>query len=136
MPTCRENCRRGTRFGWSLGIRRSQRPGNAGWRPSCATRNPDLLLFTWDCNSVSGWDVDKVERDIEREVAKNGGMTTDAALARFALAFAQKTPRGVADYLARHHQELATQIDKKLLLFRQVEMLAQAGFTREGRAIS
>ncbi len=72
-------------------------------------------------------DIDKVERDIEREIARNGGMTIDAALARFALAFTQKTPEGVADYLARHHEQLATHIDKTLLLFRQIEMLARAG---------
>ena len=72
-------------------------------------------------------DIGKVERDIEREVARNGGMTTDAALARFALAFMQKTPEGVADYLARHHEQLATHIDKNLLLFRQIEMLTRAG---------
>ena len=71
-------------------------------------------------------DAEKVERDIEREIARNGGLTTDAALARFSLAFAQKTPAEVADYLARHHQQLATRIDRKVLLYRQIDMLAQA----------
>ena len=72
-------------------------------------------------------DVGRVDRDIEREVARNGGMTTDAAHARFALAFTQKTPGEVADYLARHHDQLALHIDKDLLLFLQIGMLAQAG---------
>jgi len=78
-------------------------------------------------------DVEKVERDIEREIARNGGMTIDAALARFALAFTQKTPGGVADYLARHHEQLAAHIDKNLLLFRQIEMLARAGLPERAR---
>lgn len=71
-------------------------------------------------------DTKKVERDIEREIARNGGLTTDAAFARFSLVFAQKTPAEAADYLARHHQQLATQIDKKVLLYRQIDMFAQA----------
>lgn len=76
-------------------------------------------------------DVAMVERDIEREIARNGGMTTEAATARFALAFAQKTPERVAAYLARHQDQLATRIDKKMLLFRQVEMLARAGLAEK-----
>lgn len=72
-------------------------------------------------------DLDRVERDINREIARNGGMTMDAALARFALAFTQSGPEAVAAYLARHHNQLATHIDKHLLLFRQIEMLARAG---------
>ena len=72
-------------------------------------------------------DIDKVDRDIEREVSRNGGMTRDTALARFALAFTQGTPGKVANYLARHHEQLALYINKNLLLSRQVEMLARAG---------
>ena len=36
-----------------------------------------------------------------------GEMTLDAALARFALAFRQETPEDVANYIARHRDELA-----------------------------
>ena len=78
-------------------------------------------------------DVAKVERDIEREIARNGGVTFDAAFARFAIAFSQKTPERVAQYLDRHHDQLATQIDKKALLFRQVEMSARAGLSDKAK---
>ena len=72
-------------------------------------------------------DLEAVERDIERQIAINGGVTSDTAIARFALAFIQKTPEDVANYIARYHDELANHIDPKLLQFRQIEMLLQAG---------
>ena len=78
-------------------------------------------------------DADQVERDIEREIARNGRLTSDAAFARFSLAFAQETPAQAADYLARHQQQLATQFDNKMLLFWQVEMLARANLPEKAK---
>ena len=72
-------------------------------------------------------DLDAVERDIERSIAINGGITIDAALARFALAFTQQTPEENANYIARYHNQLAAHIDTKLMRYRQIEMLSQAG---------
>jgi tetratricopeptide (TPR) repeat protein len=72
-------------------------------------------------------DLEAVDRDIERQVALNGGITRDAATARFALAFAQKTPEDIANYIARHFDELAKHFDKKGLQFLQIEMLSRAG---------
>ncbi len=71
-------------------------------------------------------DLEAVEREIERQVALNGGMTRDAAIARFALAFTQKTPEDIASYIARHRDELADYFDKKSMQFLQIEMLARA----------
>ena len=72
-------------------------------------------------------DTGKVERDIERSIARNGGITIDAALARFALAFTQPTPEEAANYIARHHSQLAAHINASLMRFRQIELLSQAG---------
>lgn len=72
-------------------------------------------------------DLGAVERDIERSIARNGGMTDDAAIARFALALARSTPEAVADYIARHHSQLAAHIDSTLMRSRQIEMLSRAG---------
>jgi len=72
-------------------------------------------------------DLGAVERDIERSMAINGGMTIDAAIARFALAFTQPTPEEAANYIARHHNQLAAHIDSKLMRYRQIEMLSRAG---------
>ena len=72
-------------------------------------------------------DLGAVERDIERSIAINGGITIDAALARFALAFAQPTPEVAANYIAQHHNQLATHIDTKLMRYRQIELFSRAG---------
>lgn len=72
-------------------------------------------------------DLDAVERDIERSIAINGGITIDAALARFAIAFKQPTPEEVANYIAHHQDQLAAHIDIKLMQYRQIEMLSRAG---------
>ena len=72
-------------------------------------------------------DLDAVEREIQQQVALNGGMTHDAAIARFALAFTQKGPEDIASYIAQHRDELAGHFDKKSMQFLQIEMLSRAG---------
>ena len=72
-------------------------------------------------------DLQAVERDIAQTVTLNGGMTLDAALARFALAFAQGSPELKANYIGRYHDELADFIDTKLMRFCQIQFLAHAG---------
>lgn len=75
-------------------------------------------------------DIDAVEQDIQRNIARNGGMTVDSATARFALAFTQPTPEEVADYITRHYTQLAAHIDPKNMQFLQVEMLSRAGLIK------
>lgn len=72
-------------------------------------------------------DVERVERDIDQEIAKNGGMTVDAAIARFALAFTKPTAAEVADYIARHRNQLAEHINPKMMQIRLIEMFSKAG---------
>lgn len=78
-------------------------------------------------------DLSTVEREIERQIALNGGITYDAAIARFALAFTQKKPEDVANYIARHLDELANYYDKKSLIILQIEMLSQAGMPEKAK---
>ena len=72
-------------------------------------------------------DLAAVEKEIDRQIALHGGITLDAATARFALAFTQKTPEASANYIARHYDELSECIGKKSMLFVQIDMLLQAG---------
>ena len=76
-------------------------------------------------------DLHAVEREIERQTALNGGMTLDAALARFALAFKQETPEHVANYITRYYDELAQYLNKELLQSCRIEMLAKAGLPKK-----
>ena len=80
-------------------------------------------------------DLDEVERDIKRNIAINGGMTADAAVARFALAFSKPTPDEAANYLVHHHNELASYINPTLIQFRQIEMLSKAGFIEKANEV-
>ena len=80
-------------------------------------------------------DLGAVERDIERSIAINGGMPIDAAIARFALAFAQPTPEEAANYIARHHNQLAAHIDATLMRYRQIEMLSRAGLIERANEV-
>ena len=75
--------------------------------------------------------LETIEREIERLIALNGGMTLDAALARFALAFTQKTPEHVANYITRYYDELVQYLDKELLQSCRIEMLAKAGLSKK-----
>jgi len=76
-----------------------------------------------------------VERDIEQSIAINGGMTIDAAIARFALAFTQPTAEEAANYIARHHNQLAAHIDATLMRRRQIEMLSRAGLIEKANEV-
>lgn len=71
-------------------------------------------------------DLGAIEQEIERQTALNGGITLDAAIARLALAFAQKSPEDIANYVAQYYDELVKHLNKKSLLILQIEMLSRA----------
>ena len=81
-------------------------------------------------------DLTEVEQQIERQTALNGGPTADTAFARFALAFKQKSAKDVADYLARHYDELSKYIDQKSLRFLQIETLLKTGYPDRANELS
>lgn len=67
-----------------------------------------------------------VEKEIERKITLHGGITYDAAVARFSVAFTKKKPEDVANYIVRHFEELIKHFDKKSLQFLQIELYSQA----------
>ena len=69
-------------------------------------------------------------------IARNGGITRDAAAARFALARAQKSPEDVANYVDRHYNTLSEYLDTKALRSLQVEMFSRAGRTERAKRVS
>ena len=79
--------------------------------------------------------LDAVERDIDRNIAINGGMTLEAATARFALAFTKPTAEEAASYIARHFNQLATHVDPKLMQYRQIELFSHAGLIERANAV-
>jgi hypothetical protein len=80
-------------------------------------------------------DHQEVEKEIDRQVALNGGPTADVSIARLSLAGAQSTPAEVARYITRHRNELETHIDSRALAFLEIEMLARSNQTELARDV-
>ncbi len=78
-------------------------------------------------------DMDSINREIERQIALNGQMTADAAIARFALVFVQQTPRAAANYIARHRLSLVEYIDDNSMRCLYIEYLSKAGQLEEAQ---
>ena len=66
-----------------------------------------------------------VEQEIERQIALNGKITYDTAIARFALVRTQQTPEDAANYITQYHDEFADYIDKKIILSFQIELFSK-----------
>ena len=79
------------------------------------------------------FDEGAVELEIERQDALHGGITSDTAIARLALAFKQPTPADAANYIARHQESIADYVDKDYLRCVQIELLARAGKIEEAQ---
>ena len=75
-------------------------------------------------------ELDKVEQEIERQIALRGEVSPDAASARLALAFEQETPKAIANYLGRHYDTIASHTDTTVMLLFQTELFALAGKPR------
>lgn len=82
---------------------------------------PFALSFSAELDLVA------VEKEIDRQVALNGGPTSETAVARFVLALKQSSRADVAKYIARHRGELKAHIDQRALAFAEIEMLAKSG---------
>ena len=89
--------------------------------------NPDLCLVRFGLQFGIKLDNKLVEQEIERQIALNGEITFDTALARFALAFKQKTPEDALNYIVQHYDQLVGHIDKKMILSLQIEFFSQTG---------
>ena len=89
------------------------------------------MVFNLDINLDL---VAAVEREIDRQIALNGGGPTyDTAIARLALVFGQQTPKDASNYIERHHDSLSDHINKKYMHFVRIELLARAGRLHEAR---
>jgi len=130
---CPRAARRNAEYALWLELRDPAQTAGGKSRLERKLRDPDTALGFVHYALQFGleFDLAAVERNIDREIAKNGGMTVDAALARFALAFTKSTAEEAANYIAHHQNQLAAHIDLKLLQLRQVEMFSHAGLIAE-----
>ena len=111
--------------------------------PECSDRGRQRLLERLsDLKSALGLvplglqfgiklDLVAVEQEIERQIALHGGVQQEAEIARFVLVVTQKHPGEVADYIARHEEQLSRHVAKKAVRCIQVDALARAGLPEE-----
>lgn len=76
-----------------------------------------------------GIEVDEnvIDKEVERQFALNGEYSFDAAIARFSLAFVQKTEKQVVAYLEKYEKKLTGFIEQKIIQKLKAEMLAKSG---------
>lgn len=112
-----------------LELKDPEKPDKGRQRLEAKLRDPKSALRLVRLGLQFGIKLDlvAVEQEIERQIALHGGITQDAAIARFALAFTQTTPEDAANYVARHYDELSKYFDRKSMQFLQIEMLSRAG---------
>lgn len=79
-------------------------------------------------------DLAAVERELDRESALSGGKSTDAAVARLAMAMTKDSEGEIADYIARHVAQLAQYYDSSAIAAIEIEMLARSGRPAEAEA--
>ena len=79
-------------------------------------------------------DLKRVDQEIRREIARSGGSTPVAAVARLALAATRRDPGTFAEYLSEHRGDLKDHFDETELRTAEVEFLALAGHVKEARS--
>ena len=72
-------------------------------------------------------DLDRAEREVNRQTELSGGMSRDAAVARLALAHTKGSPAATAAYVSEHREQLLRHLDWKALYFFEIELLAKSG---------
>ncbi len=72
-------------------------------------------------------DLAAIERRLDQSIAFSGTGTADEAYARYALIFAQKTPKDAALYIAKHRDQLYAHLQKLPIMGIEIETLARSG---------
>ena len=71
-------------------------------------------------------DLEWAEKEVDRQTALSGGLSLDAAVARFALALSKES-HATAAYINEHREQLLKHLNWKGVYFIEIEMLANAG---------
>ena len=77
--------------------------------------------------------IEKVEREIDRQIALHGMVTSDVVIARFTLVFSQKNAEEGANYIELYYDELSKYFDRKMLRSLQIELFSQSGLPERAK---
>ncbi|WP_157019982.1 HTH domain-containing protein [Mesorhizobium xinjiangense] len=105
----------------------SREPALEELRKSISDRRHSLRRLNFAIRFGLPVDVDEATKEIDRQTALTGGKSSDAALARFALAFKLSSEADVAEYLSQHRDQLAKHLDATSLARLEIEMLSRSG---------
>ena len=72
-------------------------------------------------------DLQRAEAEVDRQTTLSGGMSVDAAYARFVLALNAGSPAGIVKYMTLHRQQLQDHLDWRGIAFVEIEALARSG---------
>ena len=91
--------------------------------------SPETPLRRIGLASQFGIDInhERINREINRQTALSGGMSPDAASARFALALSMESPGTAAEYMQLHRDQLLQHIDWENVYLVEISMLARSG---------
>ena len=94
-------------------------------------RNPTTFLRRLGLGLQFGVNIDLewAEQEVNQQTALSGGLSPDAACARFALALSKVNHASVAIYINEHRKQLLQHLDWRGVYFVEIEMLAKAGQT-------
>ena len=92
-------------------------------------RNPMTFLRRLGLGLQFSVDIDLewAEREVDRQTALSGGMSPDAAFARFALALSKGNHASAATYISEHRKQLLQHLDWRGVYFIEIQILAGAG---------
>jgi len=79
-------------------------------------------------------DLEAVEDMIDQQSALSGGTSPETALARFALAFQQDSPKSIVAYINKHRAQLLAHIAKRTISILEIEMLVRAGSIQQAES--
>jgi len=80
-------------------------------------------------------DDSRLEQQIEQQTAREGGISPEAAIARFALITRQKSRAEAIEYLSRHKDDLQKFINVSALATTEIDLLCQEGRVVEAQSV-
>jgi hypothetical protein len=72
-------------------------------------------------------DLKQFESEIQKSIVRSGGVSTEVALGRLALAFEQNSPKDVAQYVGQYKDQLYQCLDRSYIDSIQIEALSRSG---------
>ena len=92
-------------------------------------RDPERILGVVHIALEFGVDLDrqKIEREIDKQTARHGEVTFDAARARLALILADKNPENIVSQIERYEDELERFSDRKFVMLLKIGVLSSEG---------